>query len=79
MKKKYFFRILLITGIILLCLSVALSFLSAGSKNIVGGVGLPTLIFVFTSEHGGIYSRLAFWGIVVIGASIILKLPGKQR
>ena len=79
MNKKYIPRILLIVGIVLLCLSVVLSCISAGSKNIIGGAGLPTLIFVFTHERGGIYSTLAFCGILSIVTSVILKLMKKQR
>ena len=47
MNKKYMATILLVTGIILICLSIVLAVIETSNKNIVGGADFPTFIFVF--------------------------------
>ena len=71
MKKKYIVLSLLAFGVILLCVSTVLAIIATGNKNIIGGADLPTFLFVFSNENGGLYSKLAFWGVTAIIAAII--------
>ncbi len=74
MNKKHIATILLVIGILLLCLSIVLAVIATGNKNIIGGAGFPTFVFVFFRENKGLYSTLAFCGIVSLIASAIIRL-----
>lgn len=79
MNKKYMATILLVTGIILICLSIVLAVIETSNKNIVGGADFPTFIFVFFREKKGLYYTLAFSGIVSLISSAIVGLrKGKK-
>lgn len=79
MNKKYLATILLVTGIILICLSIVLAVIETSNKNIVGGADFPTFIFVFSREKKGLYSTLAFSGIVsLISYAIVGLRKGKK-
>ena len=74
MNKKHIATILLVIGILLLCLSIVLAVIATGNKNIIGGADFPTFVFVFFRENKGLYSTLAFCGIVLLIASAIIRL-----
>ena len=74
MHKKHISTILLVTGILLLCFSIVLAVIATGNKNIIGGADFPTFVFVFFRENKGLYSTLAFCGIVSLVASAIIRL-----
>ena len=74
MNKKHIATILLVIGILLLCLSIVLAVIATGNKNIIGGADFPTFVFVFFRENKGLYSTLAFCGIVSLVASAIIRL-----
>ena len=74
MNKKHITTILLVTGILLLCFSIVLAVIATGNKNIIGGADFPTFVFVFFRENKGLYSTLAFCGIVSLVASAIIRL-----
>ena len=78
MKKKHIVLSLLTLGIVLLVVSVALAVMATASKNIIGGADLPTFLFVFVSEKGGLYSILASLGLAAIIASIVAGLCKKK-
>lgn len=74
MNKKHIAAILLVIGIVLICLSIALAVIATGNKNIIGGADFPTFVFVFFRENKGLYSILAFCGIISLVASVIVRL-----
>ena len=74
MNKKHIATILLVIGILLLSLSIVLAVIATGNKNIIGGADFPTFVFVFFCENKGLYSTLAFCGIVSLIASVIIRL-----
>ena len=74
MNKKHIATILLVIGILLLCLSIVLAVIATGNKDIIGGADFPTFVFVFFRENKGLYSTLAFCGIVSLIASAIIRL-----
>ena len=74
MNKKHITTILLVTGILLLCFSIVLAVIATEKKNIIGGADFPTFVFVFFRENKGLYSTLAFCGIVSLVASAIIRL-----
>ena len=78
MKKKQIVILLVAVGIALLVISVALAVMATASKNIIGGADLPTFLFVFSCEKGGLYSILASLGIAAIIASIAVGLCKKK-
>ena len=78
MKKKYIVIFLIALGIALLMVSVVLAAMAAAGKNIIGGADLPTFLFVFVSEKGGLYSTLASIGLAAIIASIVAELCKKK-
>ena len=79
MNKKHISTILLVTGILLLCFSIVLAVIATGNKNIIGGADLPTFVFVFFRENNGLYSTLAFCGIVSLVASAIVRLQKRKQ
>ena len=79
MNKKHIATILLVTGSILICLSVVLAVISAGNKHIIGGADFPTFVYVFFYERKGIYSTLAFCGIISLIASVIVWLRKRKQ
>ena len=74
MKKKHISAILLIIGIILFFVPIVLAVIETGNKNIIGGADLPTFVFVFFRQNKGLYSTLAFCGIISLVASVIAML-----
>lgn len=79
MKKNTFIKILFSIGILLIFLSIVLTFIAADGKNIIGGVGLPTLIFIFFNYKRGIFGTMAFAGIIVFTASLILAINKRHK
>lgn len=79
MKKKHIVILLLIIGVILLGVSVVLTVISAGNRNIIGGADFPTYCFVFFHEKGGLHSALAFCGIVSIIISVVIGAVKKKK
>jgi hypothetical protein len=78
MKKKYVLPILLLIGMVLFCLSVILAVIATAGKEIIGGADLSTFFFVFFSENRGMYSILAFSGLIImIASAILLKIKRK--
>lgn len=78
MKKKYGIA-LLIAGVVLICLSVLLAIIATANKDIIGGADLPTFFYVFFSEHRGLYSFLAVFGVLFVAASAILSRIKEKR
>lgn len=74
MKKKHIANILLIIGILLLCISIVFAIIATRNKNIIGGADFPTFVFVFFRENKGIYSILAYLGIISLIVSVIVRL-----
>ena len=74
MKKKHLATILLVTGILLLCVSIVLAVIATRNKDIIGGADFATFVFVFFRENKGIYSTLACLGIISLIASVIVRL-----
>lgn len=70
---------LLVVGILLLCLSVILSVVSTAGKDIIGGADLPTFLFVFHHENGGMYFALALLGVISLTASLFFFILGKKN
>ena len=70
---------LLVVGILLLCLSVILSVVSTAGKDIIGGADLPTFLFVFRHENGGMYFALALLGVISLTASLFFFILGKKN
>lgn len=74
MKRKFVATLLLVLGIILICVAVVLSVISASDKDVIGGADLYTLVFVFFQQHSGIYFLLAAFGIISIVVSVIIRI-----
>jgi len=74
MNKKHIATVLLVIGVVLLCLSIVLAVIATGNKNIIGGADFPTFVFVFFRENKGLYSTLAFCGIVSLISSVVVRL-----
>ena len=49
------------------------------NKNIIGGVDFPTFVFVFFRENKGLYSTIAFCGIVALISSVVVKLRKAKK
>ena len=79
MKKKHISIILLVIGIVLLCSSIVLAVIATENKNIIGGVDFPTFVFVFFRENKGLYSTIAFCGIVALISSVVVKLRKAKK
>ena len=79
MNRKHIATVLFVMGFVLLCLSVVLAVIATGNKNIIGGADLPTFVFVFFRENNGLYSTLAFCGIVSLVASAIVRLQKRKQ
>ena len=74
MKKKIFSITFLILGIVLIVLSIILTIIACTQVNIIGGAGLPTLLFIFLRQNGGAYAALSFMGLVFILISVVIYL-----
>ncbi len=74
MKKKHIAAILLIIGIILLFVPIVLAVIETNNMDIIGGADLPTFVLVFFQQNKGLYSTLAFCGIISLVASVIVRL-----
>ena len=79
MKKNPIVIALLTAGIVLICLSVVLAVATTANKNIIGGADWPTFTYVFFYESKGLYSALAFGGVVAVVASVAIGLRKKMR
>lgn len=77
-KNKIVANSLLVLGIILVCVAVILSVIATNEKDIIGGAGFHTFVFVFFQEHSGLYSLLAVLGVASIAASIITHILKKR-
>lgn len=78
MKKNYIAVSLLAVGVILLCISVFLTIMEAGNRNIIGGADINTFLFVFFRDKNGLYSALAFLGICSVIASVVAGAVKKK-
>ena len=79
MNRKHIATVLFVMGFVLLCLSIVFAVIATGNKNIIGGADLPTFVFVFFRENNGLYSTLAFCGIVSLVASAIVRLQKRKQ
>ena len=77
MKKKYLCIILLALAVSLLCLSLILTAKWAMGKSMIGGAGIPTLIFVFFHQSGGVCFYLALASFFCTAASLIIRFAKK--
>ena len=73
MERKNIKMVLCIIGLILLTISIILTFVSMANVNIIGGADWPTFFFIFFRMSDGLYSILAFLGILSIAISLFLK------
>ena len=79
MKKNPIVIALFIAGIVLICLSVVLAVVATANKNIIGGADWPTFTYVFFYERRGLYSTLAFGGLIAIVVSAVMGMWKKKR
>lgn len=78
MKNKIVANIFLTLGIVLVCVAIVLSIIATNEKDIIGGAGLSTFVFVFFREHSGVYFLLAVLGVASIAASVITRILKKK-
>ncbi len=78
MNKKLLAIALSVVGLILICLSIVLALIETGNKDIIGGADFPTFLSVFFREKMGLYSTLAFCGILSLAASAVVGLHKKK-
>ena len=79
MNKKCVSVILLAIGFILIGVSIVLTIIALGNVNIIGGADFPTLFVVFLHGKKGLYSTLAFSGIISLGASAVVRLRKSKQ
>ncbi len=79
MKKKIVACLFLFAGIILLCLSVILTIIACTQVDVIGGADLPTLLFIFFRQSGGIHAALSFAGLVFILISAVICFIKKKK
>ena len=79
MKKKLIACLFLLGGIILLCLSVILTIIACTQVDVIGGADLPTLLFIFFRQNGGVYSALSLAGVVSLLISAMIFLIKKKK
>ena len=79
MKKKIFSITFLILGIVLIGLSIILTIIACSQANIIGGAGLPTLLFIFLRQNGGVYSALSLAGVVFLLISAMIFVIKKKK
>ena len=66
---KSWMRVLaILLGVLLLCLCVAVTLISASQVSIIGGAGWPTFWFFF-QKHGW----LASLGVILVITGIVIK------
>lgn len=78
MKKIYIVISLFIVGSAQLLLSLILAVVTTANRNIIGGADLPTFLFIFVRENGGIYFALACLGVLFIIVSIVVGVMKKK-
>lgn len=76
--KKHHSIALLFIGAALFCISVVLAIISTTNKNIIGGADWSTFYFVFFHENRGLYSTLAFVGMLFVIISIVFIKTRKK-
>ncbi len=79
MKKKHITLSLLVIGIILLCASIIPAIIETANTDIIGGAGFPTFQLIFSYKYGGLYSILAFNGVVAIIAALLVGLVKRKK
>lgn len=79
MKKNRIVIALFIVGIVLICLSFVLAVVATANKNIIGGADWPTFTYVFFYDKRGMYSTLAFCGVIAIIVAVVVGLRKKKR
>ena len=79
MKKNPIIITLFTAGFVLICLAVVLAVIATAGKNVIGGADWPTFIYVFFHERRGLYSALAFGGVIAIVVSTVIGLRKKKR
>lgn len=77
MKRKAIPIALLTVGVVLVWLSLILTFASVSNANIIGGADWPTFILFFIYEKNGLYCLLALFGILFLFASQIVARKQK--
>ena len=78
MKRKNIKLVLCIAGIGLLTTSIVLTVVAMATADIIGGAGLPTLMFIFLNKNDGLQFILALLGLLLIVTSIFIKKGEKQ-
>ncbi len=79
MKRNYICVLLLVTGIVLLCVSVIPAIIETVSSNIIGGADIYTFGFVFFHKNAGMYSVISFLGIAAFIAAVVIKIVSKRK
>ena len=79
MNKKYISAVSAVIGVILLCISLVLTYSFARGKAIIGGADFPTLKYVFFYENHGICFTLALIGLTLILFAAILFIIRRSR
>ena len=78
MKKKYAIISLFVLGVILVVVSLAFSITETLSKDIIGGPGISTFMYVFFGWKYGICAALAFCGVSAIIIGTFLCVAKKK-
>jgi hypothetical protein len=79
MKKNRIVIALFIVGIVLICLSFVLAVVATANENIIGGADWPTFTYGFFYDKRGMYSTLAFCGVIAIIVAVVVGLRKKKR
>jgi hypothetical protein len=74
MKKKYAVLALLTMGFTLFSASLIAAAILTVQADIIGGAGFPTFGYFLFHQHGGRYAALAFLGLALMIASVIVHL-----
>ena len=79
MKRKYLIIALLVSGLLLVGVSLILVFHATANTKLIGGAGFSTFKFVFRCAKGGLYYNLFFCGVLSILISIVLAVAKKRK
>ena len=71
-KKNWVTAGLLLGGLALIVVPVLLAMDAASKVSIIGGAGAPTFWDKFSTEAGGMYPVLSFFGVIMIIAAVVM-------
>ena len=79
MKRKVILNLLIVIGVILVFVSVLLALHEMSTMSVIGGADWPTFQYVFCSRNGGLYSNLAWLGVLTLITALIVNVLHKKR